>query len=288
MDGDRRAIGLFDSGAGGLHVATAVNAALPRERLVYLADTARLPYGPRPPAEIRRFALELAGALLRRDVKLLVVACNSAESAAWDELVRWSPVPLVGVIGPAVDAALAATRSGVLGLIGTEATIAGGAYQRAVAGRAAGVSVRLHARAAPALGELLHRPVPDAEVRAAVRAAVEPLRREGIDTLILGCTAYPMAEAVVRDELGAEVAVVSSAGPTAAAVLAMVSDRRLAAPAGLPADGHEVLVTGDVAAFAPLAAAVARFPAAVRSLDGDPAGPGLSVGGRRPARPRPS
>ena len=266
---DRRAVGMFDSGAGGLHAATAVNAVLPSERLVYVADTARLPYGPRPPAEIRGFALELAGELVRRGVKLLVVACNSAESAAWDELLAWSPVPVVGVIGPAVDAALAATRSGVVGLIGTEATVGGGAYQRAVerASRAHGAGVRLHARAAPALGELLHRPVPDLEVRAAVRAAVEPLRRAGIDTLILGCTAYPMAGAVVRQELGPEVAVVSSAGPTAAAVLAELSGRSLLARAPSAPTGHEILVTGDVTAFRPLAEAVAGFPATITSLD---------------------
>jgi glutamate racemase len=272
---DTRPIGLFDSGAGGLHVASAVHELLPAERLVYVADTARLPFGPRPPAELRAIAAELAAELLARGAKLLVVACNSAESAAWDslrdQLAATAPVPVVGVIGPAAGAALAATRNGRIGLIGTEATVAGGAYQRALARLAPGREVTLLARAAPALGELLHRPGPPERLLAAVSEAVGPLLAAGIDTLILGCTAYPLAEDLVRAAAGPGVTLVSSAGPTAAAVAEALAGAGLAAPGAGPGGGHEVLVSGDLAAFEPLARAVARFEASVRPLGLSPA-----------------
>ena len=261
---DTRPIGLFDSGAGGLHVASAVHELLPAERLVYLADTARLPFGARPPAELRAIAAELAAELLARGAKVVVVACNSAESAAWDQLAASVPVPLVGVIGPAAEAAMAATSSGRIGLIGTKATVAGGAYARALAGREA----VLVARAAPALGELLHRPGQPERLMAAVDAAVRPLLAAGIDTLILGCTAYPLAEDLVRAAVGPGVTLVSSAGPTAAAVAGALAGAGLAAPADQAdqAGGHEILASGDLAAFAPLARAVARFEARLLPL----------------------
>src|ERR687892_2751537 len=133
---DDRPIGMFDSGVGGLTVARAVIDLLPHEDLVYFGDTARSPYGPRPLGEIRTFAREIAAFLLEREVKILVVACNSVEVAAIEDLTDRSGVPVVGVIDPGVRAALRATRNGRVGVIGTEATIASGAYERAVGGAA--------------------------------------------------------------------------------------------------------------------------------------------------------
>src|SRR5205823_1412933 len=129
---DGRPIGVFDSGLGGLTVARSIMDLLPNESLVYFADTARYPYGPRPAEEVRRFALEIAGYLAGRDVKLLMVACNTATAMALDDVAAAVEVPVVGVIEPAVRAAIAATHRGKVGLIGTVGTVGSGAYQRAV------------------------------------------------------------------------------------------------------------------------------------------------------------
>ncbi len=141
---DERAIGVFDSGVGGLTVARAIFDLLPREPIVYVGDNGRFPYGPRPLEEIRGFALEIAGYLVERDVKMLVVACNSIEVAAIADVAQTHGVPVVGVIDPGVRAAVRATRNGRIGMIGTEATVASGAYERAVRrdGRGRGALLR--------------------------------------------------------------------------------------------------------------------------------------------------
>jgi glutamate racemase len=261
--GDPRPIGMFDSGAGGLTVARAVLDALPAERLLYVADTARLPYGPRPAAEVRGFAVELAGRLLDRGAKLVVVACNSADSVALDTLAATLPVPVVGVVAPTAAAAATATRTGVVGLIGTEMTVGSGSYEAALAG----TGVELHAAACPELGVLVHTGTPAEELRAVIRRRVVPLAGYGIDTLVLGCTAYPLAERRLADELGDQITLVSSAEPVAAAVrAALEADGLLAAPLPSPVPS-EIMVTGDPAAFERLTAVLGPHVATVGALD---------------------
>ncbi|HJR44543.1 MAG TPA: glutamate racemase [Actinomycetota bacterium] len=227
MVADRdRPIGMFDSGLGGLTVARAVIDLLPHEDIVYFGDTARNPYGPRPPAEVRGFALEITDLLVDEGVKLVVVACNSAESTAFYEATGRYSVPIVSVIEPGVKAAIAATRNRRIGVIGTAATIASRAYDRAVEGTRANVA--LFSQACPAFVDFVE--AGDTTSEAVMGAAEEylvPLKREGVDTLILGCTHYPLLSGVIQYVMGEDVVLISSAEATANEVYARLRDERL-------------------------------------------------------------
>jgi glutamate racemase len=248
---DGRSIGIFDSGVGGLTVARAIIDLLPHESLLYVGDTARFPYGPKPPSEIRRYALEVAEWLVRRDVKMLVVACNSIEVSAIDEITSAAGLPVVGVIDPGVRAAIRATERGVIGLIGTEATVASGAYDRAV--RAAGADVRLVSAACPVFVEHVERgDTTSAPLREAARGYLEPLVNAGIDTLILGCTHYPLLAGLLQLELGLDVVLVSSAEETAKDAYATLVREDLLGPEPRRPE-HRFLCTGDPASFGPVA-----------------------------------
>jgi glutamate racemase len=245
---DDRPIGVFDSGVGGLTVARAILDLLPNESLLYVGDTAHFPYGSKPVEEIRRYALDVARYLVDRDVKLLVVACNSIEVSAIGDIATSHGVPVIGVVNPGARAALRATRSGVIGVIGTEATIATGAYQRAV-----GASASLFASACPLFVEHVERgDTTSAELREAARGYLAPLRERGIDTLILGCTHYPLLSGMLQLELGSDVVLVSSAEETAKDVYAeLVRAERLRSTARPPR--HELLTTGEAGPFRALA-----------------------------------
>lgn len=245
---DSRPIGIFDSGVGGLTVARAILDLLPHEPILYLGDTARFPYGPRPVEEIRRFAVEIAAELVDRDVKMLVVACNSIEVAAIREVAERADTPVVGVIDPGARAAVRATRNGRIGMIGTEATVASGAYERAVA--AAGGAARLVSQACPVFVEHVERgDTSSPELLAAARGYLRPLAREGIDTLILGCTHYPMLSGLISYVLGPEVILVSSAEETAKDVYAALLEEGLLREEAQGAPTHEFLCTGDPEGF---------------------------------------
>ncbi len=244
---DDRPIGVFDSGVGGLTVARAVLEMLPNETLLYVGDTARFPYGPKPVEEIRRYALEVAEYLAHRDVKMLVVACNSVEVSAIGDLALRAEIPVIGVIDPGVRAAVRATRNGVIGLIGTTATVESGAYERSVA--ATGAPVALHARACPAFVEHVERGDTTSELlRRTARGYLEPLRNEGVDTLILGCTHYPLLSGLLQMELGPDVVLVSSAEETAKDVYAALMGDGIEGR-GTHAPEHEFLCTGDPLSF---------------------------------------
>ena len=244
---DTRPIGVFDSGVGGLTVARGIIDLLPNEPLVYVGDTARFPYGPRPVTEIRRFALEIADLLVRRGVKMLVVACNSVEVSAIEDIAARAGIPVIGVIDPGTRAAVRATRSGVIGLIGTQATVDSGAYDRAVA--ATGASVRLLSVACPLFVEHVERGDTTGDgLRVAAHRYLEPLREGGIDTLILGCTHYPLLSGLLQVELGSEVVLISSAEETAKDVYAMLLREGMQrTEAGAPR--HTFLSTGDTDDF---------------------------------------
>jgi glutamate racemase len=205
---------VFDSGVGGLTVLHEVLVTLPHEDAVYLGDNARLPYGPRPLAEIRRFALEVGRYLEDQGVKLVVVACNSATAAALPDLQRSLVVPVVGVLQPEAHAAALATRNRKVGLLATEATVSSGRYVDLV--RTVDAGVEVVAIACPRLVPLIEGDDPfGLETTAAVREVAEPLKHAGVDTVILGCTHYPLLRPIFQRVFGRDVTLVFSAEETA-------------------------------------------------------------------------
>jgi glutamate racemase len=208
---------MFDSGVGGLTVARAVIDLLPHEDLIYFGDTARCPYGPRPSEEVKKFALEIMDSLIEEDVKLIVIACNSASSNAFEEARERYDVPVVSVIEPAVRAAIAATRNRRIGLIGTKVTVDSGAYDHAVEKTRANVT--LTSQACPRFVEFVERgDTTSDELLAVAEEYLVPLRERDVDTLILGCTHYPLLAGIIQYVMGDGVVLVSSAEATAADV----------------------------------------------------------------------
>ena len=245
VGGDPRPIGVFDSGLGGLTVLRSLIDLLPGESMIYFGDTGRFPYGSKPHAEVLAYAHQIADVLVARDVKALVVACNSATSVALEELVARLDVPVVGVIEPGLQAAVRATRTGRIGVIGTVGTVASGAYQRA----AAGLPVDLVCAACPGFVEFVEvGDVHSDQVRVLAERLLAPVRAAGIDTLVLGCTHYPLLARTIGDVMGREVVLVSSADETAFRVRELVTGQALGAPPG-SAVGHTFVTSGDVAMF---------------------------------------
>ncbi len=247
-----RPIGMFDSGFGGLTVARAVIDLLPAEDLVYIGDTGRYPYGPRPQSEVRQFARELAWSLVNDfDVKAVVVACNTAAAAALDDLKAELPVPVIDVVEPGAKALVLTTASGEVGVIGTVGTIGSGAYDRAVT--ATGASVHLTSAACPGFVEFVERgQVSGEEVHILAERLLAPLKEAGVDSLLLGCTHYPYLARVISDVMGRDVTLVSSADETAFATrTALTEAGLLRACGGAPAE-HRFLSSGDISWFADL------------------------------------
>lgn len=247
-----RPIGMFDSGFGGLTVARALIDLLPSEHLVYIGDTGRYPYGPRPQHEVREFALQLAWSLVREhDVKAVVVACNTASAAALEQLKAELPVPVIDVVEPGARALVAATRTGEVGVIGTVGTIGSGAYLRAVA--ATGADVRLTSAACPGFVEFVERgQTSGEEVTILAERLLAPVKDAGVDTLLLGCTHYPYLARVISEVMGPEVTLVSSADETAFVARDVLSTAALLRdPAAGPA-AHRFLSSGDISWFADL------------------------------------
>ena len=236
-------LGVFDSGIGGLTVAHAIFERLPAESVVYFGDTARVPYGPKSPETVRRYSGEILDYLLQRDVKMVVVACNTSTAHALDDLRRRSPVPVIGVIEPGATAAVAATRSGRIGVIGTAGTIASGAYARAITARRPDAVVT--SQACPLFVPLIEEgwfDHPAAELIA--REYLEPLRAAQVDVLVLGCTHYPLLKPLLGRVLGQEVRLIDSAEETAAEVARELAARGLAAGPSQPVT-HEFVVSDD-------------------------------------------
>jgi len=244
---DSRAIGIFDSGVGGLTVARAILDLLPHEPVVYVGDSARFPYGPRPLDEIRRFALEIAGYLVNQDVKMLVVACNSVEVAAIADVATAHDTPVVGVIDPGARGAARATRNRRVGLIGTQATVASRAYDRAVA--LADPRIELVSQACPVFVEAVERG--DTSSKALQEAAheyLDPLNAADVDTVILGCTHYPPLSGLISLVMSPEVVLISSAEETARDVYAELFRSDLQREED-DRPRHRFLTTGDPASF---------------------------------------
>ncbi|MPZ74581.1 MAG: glutamate racemase [Nitriliruptorales bacterium] len=247
---DQRPIGVFDSGVGGLTVARALMDLLPDERIVYFGDTARGPYGPRDLRQVREYTAQIVAWLAAQDAKLVVAACNTATAATLETNPLQFDVPVVGVIAAAVDTAVRSTRNGRVGVIGTQGTIMSGAYERAVA--AAAPDVKLFSQACPRFVQLVEAGrTTDADVLVEVADQLAPLAAAGVDTLILGCTHYPLMTGVLSYVMGPDVLLVSSAEETARRVFGRLVDGGLLAH--VASAEHRFVASGDPGVFAGLA-----------------------------------
>jgi glutamate racemase len=251
---DSRPIGVFDSGVGGLTVLHECLVTMPNEDFVYLGDHARLPYGPRPLDEVRRFAFEIAGYLETQGVKLIVVACNTATSAALPALQESLAVPVVGVITPEAAAAVRATRNRRIGLLATQATVAAGRYEALVHSLDAGV--RFTAVACPTLVPLIEAGEQTVD---AVNEYAVPLKDAGCDTVILGCTHYPLIRPVFQRVFGRDVTLVFSAEETAREVADTLARKGWEQDAGRQGR-YRFLTTGDPALFRELGERFLQLP----------------------------
>ncbi len=263
---DPRPIGIFDSGAGGLTVLHECLVTMPDENFVYLGDGARCPYGPRPAEEIGRFALELAGHLEREGVKLIVAACNSATAAALPLLQERLTVPVVGVLAPEAHAAVQATRNRRIGVLATDATVESDRYVDAVRALDAGCDVVQVA--CPTLVPLIEAGgVSAATLDGAVRAYAAPLRRAGVDTVILGCTHYPLIRPVFERVFGRSTTLVFSADETAREVAETLARRGVENGRG-GNGGCRFLTTGSPTEFRALGERFLQLPVeAVEHVD---------------------
>ncbi|HNV69389.1 MAG TPA: glutamate racemase [Candidatus Ozemobacteraceae bacterium] len=239
---DDRPIGVFDSGVGGLTVVKEVRHLLPHEDIIYFGDTARVPYGNKSIPVIRRFCLEIVRFLEEMRVKMIVVACNTASALALDFIRRQTSLPVVGVIDPGVRSALMESRDGVIGVIGTVATIRSEAYQSRLRRLKSGV--RVHAKACPLLVPLVEENLLDAAItRQALEMYLSELRDLSLETLILACTHYPLLKTLIADFFGPSVKLIDSAQETAREVSEVLKARRIAA--GNDRTGSEEFYVSD-------------------------------------------
>jgi glutamate racemase len=245
-----RPIGLFDSGIGGLTVLDELQRLLPRESTIYFGDTARVPYGNKSEATVRRFAVEAAELLMQHGIKFLVLACNTVSATALELLRERLPIPVVGVIEPGARAAVSRTRGGHIGVIGTSATIESGAYQKAIAAIRPDASVVAHA--CPLFVPLVEEGWTRHQVAEEVaRIYLAPLKSARIDSLVLGCTHYPLLTDILARVMGPEVSLVSSATEVARLVRSELERLDLRSAAAHPA--RRVLVSDSPERFARVA-----------------------------------
>jgi glutamate racemase len=244
-------IGIFDSGVGGLTVARSILDQLPNESTIYIGDTARGPYGPRPLAEVREFALESLDFLVEQGVKAIVIACNTASAAMLRDARERYSVPVIEVIQPAARRAVAATRSGHIGVIGTRATIDSAAYLDAFA---AAPQLKITSVACPLFVEFVERgQTSGTEITEIARGYLAPFIDAKIDTLVLGCTHYPLLTGVISYVMGEGVTLVSSAEETAKDLYRTLVEKNLLRTHQSQAPTHKFLATGDAKAFESLA-----------------------------------
>jgi glutamate racemase len=271
---DTRPIGIFDSGAGGLTVLHECLVTLPHEDFLYLGDGARCPYGPRPPEEISRFAHEIAAYLEDAGVKLIVAACNSATAAALPRLQERLQVPVIGVLAPEAHAAVQATRNRKIGVLATEATVASGRYTDAVHALDAGAQV--FETACPRLVTLIESAAPNEDLDAAVREYAKDLKHAEVDTVILGCTHYPLVKPVFERVFGRRTTLIFSAVETAREVSETLERKGIENDPGREGSAR-FLTTGSAEEFRALGERFLQLPisdvvqVAVRDLELAPA-----------------
>lgn len=250
MSGVDAPIGMMDSGVGGLTVARAVLDQLPHESLYYVGDTANSPYGPKPIAQVRAYALEVMDELVASGVKALVIACNSASAACLRDARERYDVPVVEVVLPAVRRAVAATRNKRVGVIGTVATVTSGAYQDAFG---AAPDIEVTVSACPQFAEFVERGVTSGrQLLGLAESYLAPLNAAGVDTLVLGCTHYPLLTGLLSVVMGEQVTLVSSAEETAKDVYRVLTAADLLRPDDAPAPRHRFRATGPQEPFVAL------------------------------------
>lgn len=276
-------IGVFDSGLGGLTVARAIIDQFPRESITYIGDTANSPYGPKPIGVVRELALKVMDELVDSGVKMLVIACNTASAAVLrDARERYTlrrGIPVIEVIQPAVRRAVRATRTGKIGVIGTQATVSSGAYADAFA---AALDIELTMQACPRFVEFVESGVTDGpEVLQVAHEYLDPVREAGVDTLVLGCTHYPLLTGVIHYVMGDGVTLVSSAAETAQDVFRELVDNDLLRDRQAGAPEYRFYATGDARSFGTLARRFLGPEAATASPISEL--PLLSRGDQRPA-----
>ena len=255
-----RPIGMFDSGFGGLTVARALIDMMPNENLVYIGDTGRYPYGNKSASDVRNFALEIANSLVHDfNVKMIVVACNTAASVALHELQNALSVPVIGVVEPGARALVHATKNNCVAVIGTVGTIASGAYENAVANASSEITgkVSLIATACPGFVEFVERDETSGKaVTELAEKLLAPIRNAGVDALLLGCTHYPYLSEVIGQVMGSGVKLINSADATASVVRDALTQNKIARniQRGVPKerDWHEFYSSGDILHFAEL------------------------------------
>ena len=258
-----RPIGMFDSGFGGLTVARALIDMMPNENLVYVGDTGRYPYGNKSASDVRNFALEIANSLVNDfDVKMIVVACNTAASVALLELQSSLSVPVIGVVEPGARALVRATENNCVAVIGTVGTIVSGAYEKAVAGASIEINrkVSLTVTACPGFVEFVERDETSGKaVTELAEKLLAPIRDAGVDALLLGCTHYPYLSAVIGQVMGSNVKLINSADATASVVGEALAQNKIArsVQSGVPDSprflgSHEFYSSGDIRHFAEL------------------------------------
>lgn len=256
MDG--RPIGMFDSGIGGLTVLHECLVALPAEDFIYLGDTGRFPYGPRSLDELKAFSYQIASRLMENDIKLLVVACNSATSAALPWLQEHLEASIIGAVHPGAEAAVQTTRNRKVGVLATEATIASGSYTRALLGLDAGLDIQ--AQPCPRLADMIQTgDIFSQEEIAVVEGYVEPLKRAGVDTVVLGSTHYPLASQLLQRLLGRDVTLVNSAREIAREVGETLERKDIANDSSHNGK-YSFLCTGELESFSSVGARFLQMP----------------------------
>ena len=243
-------IGIFDSGVGGLTVARAVMEQLPQESVIYMGDTAHGPYGPRPISQVRAFSQDIADKLVERGCKMLVIACNTATAAFLHDARERYDIPIVEVIRPAVRRAMSTTRNGKIGVIGTEGTIKSGAYQDLFA---LNPNVEAVAAACPDFVPFVERGITACrQILGVAEGYLAPLQAQGVDTLVLGCTHYPLLTGIIQLAMGENVSLVTSSEETTTDVMRLLTETDMLAPEGNQ-PVHSFESTGDPEVFAQLA-----------------------------------
>ncbi len=243
-----KAIGVIDSGVGGLTVVREISRLMPNESIIYFGDTARMPYGPRPYEEVRRFAFEMIDFLQHQEIKMVVVACNSATAAGLPDYEQECENPVLGVIEPGVRAALAHSRSGRIGVIGTVGTINSSAYEKKL--RQQNGSLHLVSKACPLFVLLVENNLVDTpEAKKVAHEYLDPLVDENIDSLILGCTHYPLMESLIQEVVGPSVKLINSAEEIAAEVKSILNQSGMANPLGNGMPRYRFFVSGSPESF---------------------------------------
>jgi glutamate racemase len=254
----KQAIGVIDSGVGGLTVAKEVMRQLPNEKIIYLGDTARCPYGPRTTKEVKRFTWEMTTFLLEKQIKMLVIACNTATAAALDEIRKELSIPVLGVINPGARAAIKNTKNYRVGIIGTEGTVKSGAYERALKSLNSRLFVIAHA--CPKFVPLVESNEFNGPIaEKIVDEALKPMLNQKLDTLILGCTHYPLLEPVIKNVMGESVSVISSGDETAREISAILQYNGLLDTCEEEPE-HEFYTTGSRRIFAKIASQWLGYP----------------------------